>query len=44
MLVNQLNFDDPEYISWEKYYESPEIMVEVGDVLIVQRGSVGNLH
>ena len=26
---NQLNFDDPEYISWEKYYESPEIMVEV---------------
>ena len=38
---NQLNFDDPEYISWEKYYESPEIMVEVGDVLIVQRGSVG---
>lgn len=38
---NQLNFDDPEYISWEKYYESPEIMVEVGDVLIVQRGSIG---
>lgn len=38
---NQLNFNDPEYISWEKYYESPEIMVEVGDVLIVQRGSVG---
>jgi type I restriction enzyme S subunit len=38
---NQLNFQDPEYISWEKYYESPEIMVQVGDVLIVQRGSVG---
>ncbi len=38
---NQLNFGDPEYITWEKYYESPEIMVEVGDVLIVQRGSVG---
>lgn len=38
---NQLNFKDPEYISWDKYYESPEIMVQLGDVLIVQRGSVG---
>lgn len=31
--------EEPVYISWEKYYESPEIMVNVGDLLIVQRGS-----
>lgn len=37
----QLNFDDPEYISWEKYEESPEIKVEIGDILFVQRGSLG---
>ncbi|HIB49504.1 MAG TPA: restriction endonuclease subunit S [Flavobacteriaceae bacterium] len=29
----------PVYISWKKYYESPEIMVSKGDVIIVQRGS-----
>jgi type I restriction enzyme S subunit len=31
--------DNPVYISWKKYYESPEIMVSKGDILIVQRGS-----
>lgn len=31
--------DEPVYISWKKYYESPEIMVSKGDILIVQRGS-----
>jgi type I restriction enzyme S subunit len=30
---------EPVYISWKKYYESPEIMVQKGDILIVQRGS-----
>ena len=35
--TNKLNFDEPEYISWDKYYESPEIMVEFGDVLIVHK-------
>lgn len=29
------------YLSWEKYYESPEIMVENGDVLLVKTASVG---
>lgn len=29
------------FISWDKYYESPEIMVEKDDILVVQRGSVG---
>ncbi len=27
------------YISWAKYEESPEIMVEIGDVLLVKTGS-----
>ncbi|MCF2446213.1 restriction endonuclease subunit S [Dyadobacter sp. CY345] len=40
---NKLNFIDPEYISWEKYEESPEIKVEIGDILMVQRGSLGKV-
>lgn len=35
----RINLDKPVFISWEKYYESPEIMVKTGDVIIVQRGS-----
>lgn len=30
---------NPQFISWFKYYESPEIMLEKGHILIVQRGS-----
>ena len=30
---------DPVFISWKKYYESPEIMVYKNDIIIVQRGS-----
>lgn len=41
--ANTLNISDPEYISWEKYYESPEIMVEIGDVIVTQRGSLGKV-
>ena len=29
------------YLSWNKYYESPEIMVNNGDVLLVKTASVG---
>ena len=36
---NKLDLSDPEYLSWEKYYESPEIMVQLGDLLITQRGA-----
>lgn len=36
-----LDLSDAEYISWSKYYESPEIMVTKGDILIAQRGSLG---
>ena len=36
-----LNLSDAEYISWEKYYESPEIMVKKGDIVLAQRGTLG---
>lgn len=32
-------FEKNTYISWEKYEESPEIMVNDGDILIVKTGS-----
>ena len=37
----RLDLSEPQYISWEKYEESPEIKVEVGQILLVQRGSLG---
>jgi len=36
-----LDLSDAEHLSWSKYYESPEIMVKVNDLLLVQRGSLG---
>lgn len=38
---NELDLSNPEYLSWEKYYESPEIMVQKGDIIITQRGTLG---
>ena len=32
-------FDNNTYITWEKYNESPEIMLEPGDIVIVKTGS-----
>jgi type I restriction enzyme S subunit len=40
---NKLNLANPEFISWDKYYESPEIMVKVGDILLTQRGTLGKV-
>ncbi len=37
-----LDLSDPTYLSWEKYYESPEIMVEIGDIIFSQRGTLGD--
>lgn len=34
-----IDLSEPVYISWKKYYESPEIMVAKNDIIIVQRGS-----
>ena len=36
-----LDLHDAEYISWLKYYESPEIMVRKGDIVFAQRGTLG---
>ena len=36
-----LDLSEPEYISWKKYYESPEIMVKQGDIVFAQRGTLG---
>ena len=34
-----IDLTDPVYISWKKYYESPEIIIKQYDILLVQRGS-----
>jgi type I restriction enzyme S subunit len=41
--MNQLDLSQPEFISWEKYYESPEIMVFQNDLLLTQRGTLGKV-
>ena len=41
-IVNQninLSAEKNTYISWEKYNESPEIMIRVGDIVLVKTGS-----
>ena len=35
----KLDLDSRAYLSWEKYYESPEIIVEPDDILLVKTGS-----
>lgn len=39
----KLDLSEPTYLSKIKYLESPEIMVQAGDILIVQRGTIGKL-
>jgi len=36
-------WDKVSFLSWEKYFESPEIMVEEGDLLIVKTASIGKV-
>ena len=40
---NRLCLNEPTHLSYEKYLESPEIMVMFNDILIVQRGTIGKL-
>ena len=43
-IVNQhIDYRNNTYITWEKYYESPEIMVKEGDIIVCQRGSIGKI-
>lgn len=37
----KLCFDKCSYISWDKYEESPEIMVYEGDIVLVKTASIG---
>lgn len=39
ILNGKLIYDKCTYISYEKYYESPEIMVKNGDIIFVKTGS-----
>jgi type I restriction enzyme, S subunit len=40
---NKIDLSTPVHISIEKYNESPEIMIEQGDILLAQRGSLGKI-
>ena len=37
--TGKINLNKAVYISWDKYEESPEIKLDKGDILLVQRGS-----
>lgn len=39
MKDNKMRYEKCSYLSWNKYYESPEIMINNGDVLFVKTGS-----
>ena len=41
IINGRISYDKCSYVSWEKYNESPEIMVEVGDVVFTKTASVG---
>ncbi len=40
---NKINLTNPDYLHWDKYYESPEIMVKQGDLILSQRGTLGKV-
>ena len=39
IINNSLNLESKTFLSWEKYYESPEIQIFNGDVIFVKTGS-----
>lgn len=39
IIGGSMNYEKCSYISWDKYYESPEIMTYNGDILLVKTGS-----
>ncbi|WP_088340076.1 restriction endonuclease subunit S [Robiginitalea sediminis] len=42
-IQNQLlDLSDRTYLSWEKYFESPEIMVQMNHIIFSQRGTLGD--
>lgn len=41
IIDGELDFSKCTYINWSKYYESPEIILENGDIVLVKTASVG---
>jgi type I restriction enzyme S subunit len=41
IIDGELHYDKCSYITWEKYEESPEIMVFEGDIVLVKTASIG---
>ena len=41
IIDGKINYSKCSYLSWNKYYESPEIMINEGDVIFVKTASVG---
>ena len=41
IIDGELNYSKCTYINWDKYYESPEIMLDNGDVVLVKTASIG---
>ena len=39
MRDTKMNYEKCSYLSWEKYFESPEIQIHNGDILFVKTGS-----
>lgn len=42
-IEGELSFERCSYLSWSKYYESPEIMVNPGDIVFVKTASIGKV-
>ena len=38
-----INYNQCTYITWDKYYESPEIMINEGDIIFCKTASVGKV-
>lgn len=43
IIDSSINYDSCTYITWEKYEESPEIMVKEGDIILGKTASVGKV-
>ena len=44
IIKSKLNLDKCTYISWNKYHESPEIIINKNDVVLCKTGSVGKCN
>lgn len=39
IIDSEMNYEKCSYLSWEKYFESPEIMIKNTDIILVKTGS-----